>query len=110
MTNDVYPRAITPEGELKSSDDWTVGTTVICYGASIGAAAVILPGVTIGRFALVAAGAVVTTSVPDHGLVMGVPARLVGYACRCGRRLQPSGSAWYCPVCHWALNPEALTK
>lgn len=105
MTNDVYPRAITPEGELKSVDDWIVGSTVICYGASIGAGALILPNVTIGRFALVAAGAVVTHSVPDHGLVMGVPARLVGYACRCGQRMQPLAEAWYCPVCRWTWQP-----
>src|SRR5574342_315987 len=84
MTNDAYPRAITPEGRLKVNDDWEVGPSLIRYGASIGARAVILPNVTVGRWALVAAGAVVTRSVPDHGLVVGVPARLVGYVCRCG--------------------------
>jgi UDP-2-acetamido-3-amino-2,3-dideoxy-glucuronate N-acetyltransferase len=110
LTNDVYPRAITPEGDLKSADDWTVGTTVIRYGASIGAGAVILPGLTIGRFALVAAGAVVTCSVPDHGLVMGVPARVVGYACRCGQRMRPEADAWYCPVCRWTFRHEAVTQ
>jgi UDP-2-acetamido-3-amino-2,3-dideoxy-glucuronate N-acetyltransferase len=110
MTNDVYPRAITPVGELKSADDWTVGPTLIRYGASIGACAVILPNVTIGRFALVAAGAVVTHSVPDHGLVLGVPAHLVGYACRCGQRMQPLADAWYCHSCQWTFHPEELSK
>ncbi len=110
LTNDVYPRAITPDGALKSADDWTVGPTLIRYGASIGAGAVILPNVTVGRFALVAAGAVVTHSVPDHGLVMGVPARLVGYACRCGQRMQPVGEVWQCPSCHWSFQPQEQDK
>src|SRR3990172_6200811 len=68
-------------------------------GVFIGAGAILLPGVTVGRFALVAAGAVVASDVPDHGLVMGVPARLVGYVCRCGRRLAREGDLWRCPVC-----------
>ena len=111
LTNDEFPRAITPEGELKGNDDWTVGPIVIRYGASIGACAVILPNVTVGRFALVAAGAVVTHSVPDHGLVVGVPARLVGYACRCGRRLEKAGDEWRCPVDGWSFKPvEANTE
>jgi acetyltransferase-like isoleucine patch superfamily enzyme len=112
MTNDEYPRAITPEGQLKGNDDWTVGPIVIRYGASIGACSVILPNVTVGRFALVAAGAVVTRSVPDHGLVVGVPARLVGYACRCGHRLERRGAEWRCPVDGWTFTPveaEAVT-
>jgi UDP-2-acetamido-3-amino-2,3-dideoxy-glucuronate N-acetyltransferase len=105
MTNDVYPRAITPEGELKSDSDWTVGPIRICYGASIGAGAIILPNVTVGRFALVAAGAVVSRSVPEYGLVAGVPARLLGYACRCGRRMEPGPAGWYCSTCDWTYRP-----
>jgi acetyltransferase-like isoleucine patch superfamily enzyme len=107
MTNDAYPRAITPDGQLKGNDDWTVGPIRICQGASIGAGAIILPGVTIGRFALVAAGAVVSRSVPEHGLVMGVPARLAGYVCCCGRRLQPAEQGWHCPVCDWWYQPAS---
>ncbi|MEZ4617993.1 MAG: hypothetical protein R2867_21125 [Caldilineaceae bacterium] len=57
------------------------------YGASIGAGAIIVTGVTIGRFAMVAAGAVVTRDVPPHGLVMGVPAQLVNHVCACGQPL-----------------------
>ena len=92
LTNDKIPRAITPGGELKSSADWVVGKILVKYGASIGAGAVILPDVTIGRFAMVGAGAVVTRDVPDYGLVVGNPARLVGYVCRCGRRLRPQAT------------------
>ncbi|MDB5075037.1 MAG: hexapeptide repeat-containing transferase [Chloroflexi bacterium] len=87
ITNDRLPRAITPEGDLKTLDDWIVGPTHLKYGCSIGAGAIVLPGVTIGRFALVGSGAIVTRDVPDHGLVVGNPARLAGYVCACGGRL-----------------------
>jgi len=107
MTNDAYPRAITPDGQLKGNDDWDVGPILLRYGASIGACSVIVPNVTIGRFALVAAGAVVTRSVPDHGLVVGVPARLVGYVCRCGRPMEKMGAAWRCRVDAWTFTPAA---
>jgi acetyltransferase-like isoleucine patch superfamily enzyme len=103
LTNDRFPRAITPDGYLKTADDWEAGRILVRRGASIGAGAIVLPGVTIGRFALVAAGAVVTTSVPDHGLVIGVPARLVGYVCACGRRLEQIEDAGRCPHCGEAL-------
>jgi len=85
LTNDRYPRAITPWGSLKGADDWAQGVIRIQYGASLGAGAIVVTGVTIGRFAMVAAGAVVTHDVPAYGLVMGVPARLVGYVCACGQ-------------------------
>jgi UDP-2-acetamido-3-amino-2,3-dideoxy-glucuronate N-acetyltransferase len=88
LTNDKRPRAITPEGLLKGDADWEVSRTVVLYGASIGAGAIILPGITIGRFALVGAGAVVTRDVSAHGLVVGNPARLIGWVCACGHRLE----------------------
>src|SRR5436309_10035624 len=87
FTNDVLPRAITPLGQVKGQDDWVVGTILIRYGASIGAGSIILPNVTIGRFAMIGAGSVVTRSVPDYALVYGNPARRYGYACHCGQRL-----------------------
>ncbi len=87
FTNDLFPRAITPAGNLKSAADWEITPTLVQYGASIGAGAVIICGVTIGRFALVGAGSVVTRDVPAHALVVGNPARQHGYVCRCAKRL-----------------------
>lgn len=66
--------------------------TLVRDGATIGAQATIGPGVTIGRFAMVGMGSVVTRDVPDHAIVYGNPARVVGYACACGEKLVPAGS------------------
>ena len=112
VTNDRLPRAITSDGALKSEGDWEAGRTLIRYGASIGAGAVVVTGVTIGRWAMVGAGAVVTRDVPDHGLVLGVPARLAGYVCACGRRLVPSlpSDSWHCPVCQSSYQLPSWTE
>lgn len=100
FTNDKRPRAINPDGSLKGNEDWEVGRIHVGYGASIGAGAIILPEVTIGRFALVAAGAVVTRDVPDFALVLGNPARQQGYVCRCATRLvEMSAGQFCCPSC-----------
>lgn len=87
FTNDKRPRAINPDGTLKGDADWEVGRTLVRYGAAVGAGSILLPGVTVGRFAMIAAGAVVSRDVPDHGLVAGTPARLVGFVCACGDKL-----------------------
>jgi UDP-2-acetamido-3-amino-2,3-dideoxy-glucuronate N-acetyltransferase len=87
LTNDKRPRAINPDGSAKGPDDWEVGRIVVRQGASIGAGAIVVPDATIGRFAMVAAGAVVTKDVPAHGLVVGVPARLIGFVCVCAEKL-----------------------
>ena len=87
FTNDLYPRAITPDGKLKSGDDWEITPTLVKYGASIGAGAVIVCGMVIGEFALVGAGSVVTKDVAPYTLVIGNPARPRGYVCRCARPL-----------------------
>jgi acetyltransferase-like isoleucine patch superfamily enzyme len=108
FTNDRYPRSISPQGAVLSDDDWIPEPTLVKYGASIGAGAVILAGVTIGRWAMVGAVALVTHDVPDHGLVLGSPARLTGYACRCGRPLQPQGGGWACPRCHQTYDLPPL--
>jgi acetyltransferase-like isoleucine patch superfamily enzyme len=99
LTNDLRPRAINPDGSLKGASDWQVTPIRICYGASVGAGAIVLPGVTVGRFAMIAAGAVVTRDVPPHGLVMGVPARLTGYACACGEVLAVQDERGRCASC-----------
>jgi UDP-2-acetamido-3-amino-2,3-dideoxy-glucuronate N-acetyltransferase len=87
FTNDMFPRAITLDGQLKSASDWQITPTVVDYGASIGAGSVIRCGITIGQFAMVGAGSVVTHDVAPHALVFGNPARLHGYVCCCGRPL-----------------------
>jgi UDP-2-acetamido-3-amino-2,3-dideoxy-glucuronate N-acetyltransferase len=102
FTNDRYPRAITPDGLLKGEEDWAIECTHVKYGASIGAGSIILPGVRIGKFALIGAGSVVTRDVPDHTLAIGNPLKLIGYVCRCGRRLQLSRNSmsWHCNHCN----------
>jgi UDP-2-acetamido-3-amino-2,3-dideoxy-glucuronate N-acetyltransferase len=87
FTNDLFPRAITRDGKLKSAADWTITPTLVKYGASLGAGSVIRCGITIGEFALVGAGAVVTRDVPPHALMLGNPARQHGYVCHCARPL-----------------------
>ena len=87
LTNDEYPRAVTPDGRLKGGNDWTAVGVVVGDGAAIGARAVCVAPVTVGRWALVAAGAVVVADVPDFALVVGVPARRVGWVGRAGRPL-----------------------
>ena len=78
FTNDLFPRACTSDGGLKTEGDWSAIPTRVCHGASIGSNATIICGTTIGRSALVGAGAVVTRDVPDYAIVAGVPAKVVG--------------------------------
>lgn len=113
LTNDKYPRAITPAGDLKQDQDWEVGRITVKYGASVGARAVVLPDVVVGRFAMIGAGAVVTRDVPDQGLVQGNPARLVGFVCKCGRKLverhgEEDLAKMWCPVCQTAYSLPAI--
>ena len=97
LTNDMFPRAVTPDLELKGTDDWTPAGTVIGNGAAIGARAVILPGLEIGAWSIVAAGAVVTADVPEHALVVGVPARQMGWVGKSGKPLKRDGDYWVAP-------------
>jgi acetyltransferase-like isoleucine patch superfamily enzyme len=87
LTNDKYPRSINSDGSLKAGTDWLpVGVTVE-FGASIGAGAVCVAPINIGRWAVVAAGSVVTRDVPDYALVAGCPARQIGWVNEGGHKL-----------------------
>ena len=98
LTNDRIPRATTPTGELARGADWTVTVTHVGDGASIGAGAIVVAGCDVGTDALVGAGAVVTRPVPDNALVVGNPARIIGWVCACGARLVDEAER--------PLNPE----
>ena len=87
FTNDKVPRAVNPDLTAKGLSDWTITKTLVKKGAALGANATIVCGVTIGAWAMVGSGSVVTKDVPDHGLVLGNPARLVGWVCSCGERV-----------------------
>jgi UDP-2-acetamido-3-amino-2,3-dideoxy-glucuronate N-acetyltransferase len=98
LTNDQYPRSVVPDGTLKQGSDWQAVGVTVRQGASIGAQSVCVAPVTVGRWALVAAGSVVTKDVPDFALVAGVPARRKGWVGRAGLPLEPDGEGrWICP-------------
>ena len=90
FTNDLTPRAKYPKGHAGYKK------TLIKYGASIGANATIVCGHTVGEWALIGAGAVVTSNVPAHALMLGVPARLKGWACECGELLDERLTCYRC--------------
>jgi acetyltransferase-like isoleucine patch superfamily enzyme len=99
FTNDHYPRSVAPDGTLKRGDDWEAVGVTCRQGASIGARAVCVAPVTIGRWAMVAAGSVVVRDVPDFALVAGVPARRLRWVGRAGLPLEPGDTpgTWVCP-------------
>ena len=88
FTNDLHPRAVNPDLSLKAADDWVLSKTVIRKGAALGANSTIVCGHTIGMWAMIGSGSVVTRDVPDYGLVYGNPAHLHGFVCPCGYRLE----------------------
>jgi acetyltransferase-like isoleucine patch superfamily enzyme len=101
--NCIFTNDLTPRAAVKKSGD-SLLSTLVQRGATIGANATIVCGVTIGAHAFVGAGAVVTRSVPSHALVVGNPARQLGWACRCGARLDPP---FKCSSCGAAYREEA---
>jgi UDP-2-acetamido-3-amino-2,3-dideoxy-glucuronate N-acetyltransferase len=98
LTNDEFPRAVDPDGRLKDASAWTPVGVTLEEGASIGARAVCVAPVTVGRWAMVGAGATVVHDVPDFGLVVGTPARQIGWVGRAGRPLVESDGSWSCPA------------
>ena len=111
LTNDKLPRAINPDGSLKGTDDWIVSPILIRTGAAIGAQAVVLPGVTVGRWAIVGSGSVVTKDVPDYGLVWGNPARLRGYVNPLGQQfnaVKANNEHMTCPDFDWQAIFDTL--
>ncbi len=107
LTNDRYPRAITSTGDLARAADWTVSPIVLRHGCSVGAGAVVVAGIEVGRFATIGAGAVVTRDVPPHALVVGSPARRIGWVCACGARLlDTDGEPAAAKPPHYSIHPE----
>lgn len=97
LTNDTYPRAVLPDGSQKDTSDWDPVGVVLREGSSIGAGAICVAPVTIGRWSMIAAGAVVTSDVPDFAMMVGTPARRIGWVGRTGKRLVKQGNVYQCP-------------
>lgn len=116
LTNDHHPRAITPDGSLKSSADWEPVRVTIDEGASIGAHAVCVAPVNIGAWSMIGAGAVVTRDVPDYALVAGVPAKRIGWVGEAGVALVRDEAApefYTCPTTgarYRLVDSETLVK
>jgi UDP-2-acetamido-3-amino-2,3-dideoxy-glucuronate N-acetyltransferase len=119
FTNDLRPRAVNPDGSLKAADDWVLSPTLVQEGAALGANSTIVCGVTIGRWAMIGSGSVVTHDIPDHGLAWGNPAELHGFVCQCGVRLcEPAEQNSVgqgrvdlkCLACHRVVSVSSVTQ
>jgi acetyltransferase-like isoleucine patch superfamily enzyme len=98
FTNDLHPRAISPDGKKKTEDDWNKQGVEVDFGASIGAGAICVAPVKIGKWAMIAAGSVVTKDVLDFSLVAGVPAKQIGWVGKSGFKLaQKNQNTFICP-------------
>lgn len=96
FTNDKVPRAVNADMTAKGADDWEITNTLVKAGAALGANSTIVCGTTVGKWSMVAAGSVVTKDVPDHALVLGNPAKVVGFVCACGKRVTLTGDTATC--------------
>jgi UDP-2-acetamido-3-amino-2,3-dideoxy-glucuronate N-acetyltransferase len=112
FTNDLHPRSPRlPQAKMRyESHDWLF-KTLVKKGASLGAGAVILADTTIGEYALVGAGCVVSRDVPAYALVVGNPARRIGWVCECGITLKQDGQTAVCPSCNrnYHIENEKVT-
>jgi len=93
----VFTNVINPRSHINRRNEYQ--KTLVKRGATLGANSTVMCGTTIGRYAFVAAGAVVTRDVPDYALIMGVPGKQVGWMCACGVRLAQNGTTNNCPAC-----------
>jgi UDP-2-acetamido-3-amino-2,3-dideoxy-glucuronate N-acetyltransferase len=100
----VFTNVVNPRSHVSRKSEYR--PTLVRRGATIGANATIVCGVTLGEYAFVGAGAVVLEDVPAYGLMVGVPARRVGWMCQCGKRLQPRDGAGTCPLCGASYREE----
>jgi UDP-2-acetamido-3-amino-2,3-dideoxy-glucuronate N-acetyltransferase len=101
----VFTNVTNPRSHVSRRSEYV--TTLVKRGSSIGANATIVCGVTLGEFAFIGAGAVVTSDVPPYGLMVGVPARRVGWMCQCGERLHLDDGAATCEQCGAAYREES---
>jgi len=97
FTNDLTPRAKYPKKKFPEYGKWL--PTLVKTGATIGANATIICGNTIGKCAMIGAGAVVADDVPDYAIVIGVPAKIIGWACECGNKLEFKQNKTTCKIC-----------
>lgn len=112
LTNDKTPRAIDADGRKKGPEDWTESAVILEDGCSIGAGVVCVSPVKVGRWAMVAAGAVVTRDVPDYALVAGVPAKVVGWVDEQGRKLLRVDEGDYVSLdgVHYGMSSSGLER
>jgi len=97
FTNDIVPRAKYPKSQFPKYGKWL--PTLIKEGASLGANSTIIAGNTVGMWAVVGAGAVISRDVPDYAIVVGVPAKIIGWACECGNKLEFKEKLTECKIC-----------
>lgn len=100
FANDRNPRAVFPDGKPKNSKDWQPGLIKVRTGASVGAGSIVLPGISVGEWAMIGAGSTVTKDVQAHELVFGSPAIFKGYVCKCGEKfIQKDNTSYVCQNC-----------